>query len=398
MPRSPKLRVKNGYWFTKAGGTSGTYFGRVDEITHNRARELFAIHLKNLSATRSPQRHALTVAMLCDEYLEWLKNHRSERTYEERRRHLKLFCNHRVGSQRMAELIATDVQDTDLQSFLTHVQQEHALDPFTVDKYATSVKAAYTWGRKHPAPTSYLPNSYHPFSTIEKYKRPDDSLSEAELVGPDELEALLKWADADLATVRENGTIRSRRPEEYRQEEANPYRGFRELLEVYWHTGARTSELAKARVGDFMRHSGMIVLRTHKRQMTMKNPVSRRIQLTGRALAIVEQRCEGRKANDPIFTDPKGRAWNRYRLDYRFKKVRELAGVRDEITIYSFRHTWISRMVLGHVNIAVIAKMAGTSISMIEKVYGHFNGEDFKAALRTMEEAEARRIQQKRSA
>ena len=61
-------------------------------------------------------------------------------------------------------------------------------------------------------------------------------------------------------------------------------------------------------------------------------------------------------------------------------KVRKLAKVRDVITIYDFRHLWISEALMAKNDIATVAKMAGTSIRMVEKVYGHFRNEHFVEA------------------
>ena len=153
----------------------------------------------------------------------------------------------------------------------------------------------------------------------------------------------------------------------------NPYRGFRDMLTVYHQTGARTSELAAAEVWEFV--SGQIVLGKHKRSKSLRDAAVRRITLAGQALRIVGDLCQRRNPDDPIFTDAKGRPWNRYRLDTRFKLVRTRAGVREDITIYSFRHLGISQALMAGIDAATVAKtvakMAGTSIGMLEKVYAH---------------------------
>jgi hypothetical protein len=62
----------------------------------------------------------------------------------------------------------------------------------------------------------------------------------------------------------------------------------------------------------------------------------------------------------------------------RFKRVKEVAAeqkigkVRDEITIYNFRDLWISEALMAGNDLATVARMAGTSVAMIERVYGHF--------------------------
>lgn len=55
MARQPKLRKKkigkSVYWFTKAGG-SETYFGDVEEVSHDEARKAFATHLHRVTEER----------------------------------------------------------------------------------------------------------------------------------------------------------------------------------------------------------------------------------------------------------------------------------------------------------------------------------------------------------
>jgi integrase len=387
MPRQAKLGKKNGHWFTKAGNPSGVYFGRVGEVTYQDAKRKFADYLKGLAPVRSaaPAAAVLTTAELVDLFLDWVQAHRSDRTYDERKRHLQRFIDFKRGERVVGVIPAVEMQATDLTAFLADLKQRLKLDPFTVDKHATSIKAAFHWGCKHPSPVPHLPPGFRPFASVEKYKRPPEPMLEDELPTPDEIELLLKWADADLALIRDatkvegkrGRPLRSRRPDEFRPKGENPYEGFEDVLRVYWHTGARTGELAACTVSDFVRSAKQIVLGRHKRAHTMKEAVSRRITLNAEAFAILEKWCKGKRGDEPIFTDPKGRAWMRMRLDNRFEKVRTRAGVRKEITIYSFRHLWISEMLMAGVDVATVAKMAGTSIAMIEKVYGHFTNQHF---------------------
>ena len=95
--------------------------------------------------------------------------------------------------------------------------------------------------------------------------------------------------------------------------------------------------------------------------------------------------------DDSVFTQSNGSPWNKDRLNERFSKVRERAGVRTEITIYSFRDLWISEALMAGNDIATVAKMAGTSIKMIEQVYGHFRNEHFEQAQRKLDQARERR-------
>ena len=113
----------------------------------------------------------------------------------------------------------------------------------------------------------------------------------------------------------------------------------------------------------------------------MREPAARRIMLNDEAMAIVSKLCKGRASDDPIFTDDKSRAWTRLTLGYRFMKLRKRAKVRKGITIYSFRHRWISMALMAGVDVATVAKMAGTSIGQVEKTYGHYSTDHFRNAL-----------------
>lgn len=202
MPRTPKLGKKNGYWCTKAGAPNGVYFGKVSEVPYSEAKGKFADYLASLGKDEVECRQVFTVLELSDRFLIWLKEHRSDRTHDERNRHLNRFCNLRVGTQLLAELPAEKIQASDLVAFKGHLVEKYKLDPFTVDKHVTSVKHAFNWGTKHPSPVPYLPVTFRPFASVEKYKRPDEPLVEDDLLTEKEIEGLFAWADIDLTPVR----------------------------------------------------------------------------------------------------------------------------------------------------------------------------------------------------
>ncbi len=163
-------------------------------------------------------------------------------------------------------------------------------------------------------------------------------------------------------------------------------------LRCYHATGARTSELLTARVADFQTRSRQIVLGSHKRSETLKVPIPRAIALNDEAFAISQRRCEGRAGGEPIFTQPRnGRPWDRHAVAERFRAIRERAKVRDSITIYSFRHFWISEMLMAGVDVLLVARVAGTSVAMIERVYGHFRNQSYQEAQARLDRERAAR-------
>ena len=90
-----------------------------------------------------------------------------------------------------------------------------------------------------------------------------------------------------------------------------------------------------------------------------------------------------------LFTNANGRPWNRRSVAKRFERVKEIAAclkrpVRQEITIYDFRHLWISEAITC-VDVFTVAKMAGTSVTMIERTYGHLANKHFQDAQRLVD-------------
>ena len=65
--------------------------------------------------------------------------------------------------------------------------------------------------------------------------------------------------------------------------------------------------------------------------------------------------------------------------------------IRSTITIYSFRHLWISEMLMAGVDVLLVARMAGTSVAMIERVYGHFRNQSYQEAQARLDRERAAR-------
>jgi integrase len=280
---------------------------------------------------------------------------------------------------------ADSINGSHLEGFTASLRQAgHA--PDYVHKHVISIGAMFRWGARKA-----LVANGTPFASVDPIRRPLHPLTEADLMTPHEASALLAFADADLSTVGTGRGSRRREPHEYRQGDANPWRGFGDLLRTFYATGARTSELLNAKIADFQPTTRSIVLGSHKRVHTMRDPIPRTITLNDDAYAIVARRCEGRPRDAYIFTQPRnGRPWDRFSVYERFRAIRERAGVRDTLTIYSFRHLWISEALMAGVDVMLIAKMAGTSVRMIETVYGHWRTQSFTEAMARLDAARRR--------
>ena len=395
MARRPGVRAKNGYWYSEAGGV-GRYFGRVDVISHaeamSRLWEALALDASvdrvfgggrgddapgELTPSRRPtprsassfvrsqvysvqvQPHTptlstpkLTVSALSDRYLDWLRRHRSCRLHDESQRHLRRWC------KANGDILATAIQGSHLDAFQDALAGEgHA--PLYVRKHATSVRTMFNRGVK----AGWLPQGFKPFASVEGIRLDPKPLLESDIPTDAEVKQLLAHADSLMGDV----------------------------IAMYYNTGSRTHELIEAKIADFQGACRTIVLGKHKRTRTQREPVPRTITLDADAYIILERRCQGRDPNDHIFVNGNGNPYDRREIAQRFATVRRKAGVRASITLYSFRHLWISEMLMAGVDVLLVARMAGTSVAMIERVYGHFRNQSYQEAQARLDRERATR-------
>lgn len=354
MGRQATLRQKGGHWASDAGGKTRR-FGKVAETPYADALQRFREHLANPKPTDAPESptptSAFIVGDLRDKYLAWLKRNRSDKNHRESKRHLDRFAN------AYGTLNADAITGEHLEAFQDTLAGVHA--PLYVKKHSASVRTMFNRGVR----MGWLSPSFRPFATVEAIRLDPRPLSESDLPTLGEVRTLFANAKSEMA----------------------------DMLHVYYATGARTHELIDARVGDFQPTARTLVLGRHKRSKTLREPTPRTIMLNADAHAILARRCEGRESNAVIFPNRNGKPYTSVLLDDRFATVRRRAKVRDEITLYSFRHLWISEMLMAGVDVLLVAKMAGTSVKMIETVYGHFRTQSYADAQAKLDAARARR-------
>ncbi len=396
MARLPKLRKKkigkSVYWFTKAGGD--TYFGKVNEVTFADARKLFNTHITSLGDAESDRKgRDLTAGELMDVFLDWVQKHRSDRTYSTRKTNCNRFGKFRVKGAKIGDLPACKVCASDLEAWLGRLDAKGRA-PQTRRHSETSIKHCWNWATEHcpdGSNTPYLSPTFRPFASVERVFVPPKALVEDDLITDAEIQVLFAAAELDLDTLHRFAPKVPRTPEQ------NPYRSFADMLRCYHATGARTNELAQCRVGDVLFGTKQVVLGKHKRSKTERAPSLRTITLNDEALAIFRKHCAGKHKADYVFANSDSKPCRRKSLAVRFNRVKEVAAekdigqVRDEITIYAFRHLWISESLMAGNDIATVARMAGTSIAMIEKVYGHFRNQHLHDAQARLDDLRQKR-------
>lgn len=350
MPRAAKLGQKNGHWHSSFGGRS-RYFGKVVETPYATALKRFREALASPVAGE-PEKPPLTVGELTDKFLAWLERHRGKRTHYERSRHLARFIK-AYGKRK-----ACEVTGEPLEAFLAAMAKRGAALDWQ-HKHEVSIRAMFRWGVKH----GHLPDGFRPFATVEPVRTPVKALLESDLPTPEEVRGIIANATPALAA----------------------------FLQVQHATGARSGELRTAKVGEYQPVTRQIVLRHHKREKTMREPRPRVIVLNDSANAIVSKLCEGREADAPLFTTPKGRGWSDKLLSYHFQRARVKAKVRDTLSPYALHHLWISEALMAGLDTMIVARLAGTSSAMVERVYGRFRAQSLADAQARLDRERAAR-------
>ena len=128
-------------------------------------------------------------------------------------------------------------------------------------------------------------------------------------------------------------------------------------------TGARPGELASLNAGDFDKCLGALTL-------TGKTG-ARTVAISTAATKFFEEASQYKLPAAPMLTTAYGQRWNKDSWKKVFKEAADTACLPDAVVMYSLRHTAISEMILAGMDSFIVAKLAGTSVAMIEANYGH---------------------------
>lgn len=133
------------------------------------------------------------------------------------------------------------------------------------------------------------------------------------------------------------------------------------FLQAMLLTGCRPGELASCTVGD-LDPAGLL---------TVIGKTGRRtIPLSPKALALLKSAAGQRDVDEPLLARS-GAAWTRFEWRDAFQEARKAAGLPETVVMYSLRHVAISEMLVSGMDPMTVSKIAGTSIEMISRHYGH---------------------------
>jgi integrase len=141
---------------------------------------------------------------------------------------------------------------------------------------------------------------------------------------------------------------------------------FRQLVQAALQTGARYSELAQLKAGDFNRDAGTIAIRRSKTGR------ARHVVLTEEGAAFFSEICAGRRGSELMLRRPNGEAWGPSNQTVYLNKAGQRAGISPPINFHGLRHTYASLAVMNGAPLHVVARNLGhADTRMVERHYGH---------------------------
>lgn len=127
----------------------------------------------------------------------------------------------------------------------------------------------------------------------------------------------------------------------------------------------RPGALASCIVGDFDPRRATLKI-THD-----KAGAGRIIALSAAAVDLLREQARGKLPKAPLIAYSDGSAWSRFRWRDPIQRAAAAAELPVATCAYTLRHSGITDALVAGVDTLTVARMAGTSLAMIEKHYGH---------------------------
>ena len=110
----------------------------------------------------------------------------------------------------------------------------------------------------------------------------------------------------------------------------------------------------------------------------------RKIKLPEVTAAFLAECAKGKLPAAPLLARADGKAWDKDAWKWPVKDAATAAELPAAATAYTLRHSVITDLVTGGLDLLTVAQLSGTSVAMIEKHYGHLRADHAAAALATL--------------
>lgn len=312
MARQPKPFPYRGWWRTKVGGKL-TKLAPLTEPRKTAVTILRELLLKRDQGLKSAT--ALAVWELCDQFLDFVKLNRADRTFEFYKERLEPWVALH-GKELARNLTALDLERWKAEL----VKQGYA--PFTVNHGIVAVQTCWNWGVKMDLLFQ------NPFRKVEKL----DAEGRERILLPEEFSALLRVSD----------------------------KLFRQVLLVFRLTGVRPSEFCGLTWGQVNWKAHCWVIRKHKARRRSKVKKPRIILMTPivenllrwrlRKLGYTPDTMPDALRSQPVFLNRLKKRWTTNALRCRMRRARVEAKIKpdengEQIVMYTNRHTFATEAI-----------------------------------------------------
>ncbi|MCU1113204.1 integrase family protein [Stenotrophomonas maltophilia] len=137
----------------------------------------------------------------------------------------------------------------------------------------------------------------------------------------------------------------------------------RDLIECVALTGCRPGDPSLCLRSDYDGRTASVRFRSKDHD--------RKIPLSPAATALFDRLAKGKLPKAHLFTQDGKKVWTPSDWSELVRDAAARAGLPAGVTLYTLRHCWITDAIVGGMDLLTVAKLAGTSLAMIEKHYGH---------------------------
>lgn len=137
----------------------------------------------------------------------------------------------------------------------------------------------------------------------------------------------------------------------------------RDLIECVALTGCRPGDPSLCLRSDYDGRTASVRFRSKDHD--------RKIPLSPAATTLFDRLAKGKLPKAHLFTQDGKKVWTPTDWSELVREAAARAGLPAGVTLYTLRHCWITDAIVAGMDLLTVAKLAGTSLAMIEKHYGH---------------------------
>ncbi|MEZ6111818.1 MAG: tyrosine-type recombinase/integrase, partial [Pirellulaceae bacterium] len=289
-------------WFRPA---RGVWYVTLDGKQHNLGADrdkAFETYKRLLARPKTRRVESVSVAVLIDQFLEWVQKNRALDTYAWYRDKLQLFAE-RHPTLRVSELRKFHV---------TQWIDAYEVSSGTKRNLARSIVRCMNWAEDEGVIDQ---------SPIRRFRKPKGGTRDT-IITSEDFVSLLR---------------------------ATPVREFREMCRFAWYTGARAAECLAIERRHVEIANHRIVLPVSEEKMER---APRIIYMTDKAEAIVRRLCE-RWPSGKLFRNSRGKAWTTDAVNCAFQRIAKKTGRKHCLT--EIRHSFCHRLLRSGVDALTVS-------------------------------------------